>query len=92
MRTSEGGQRLSIAPDLVNQLIADSATGADTLPLLALTLARLYTDYASTGELTLAHYEAAGGMRRVVNNRIEEVLSSDTVERAHQLVVCPVFS
>ncbi|MGO9925219.1 MAG: WD40 repeat domain-containing protein, partial [Mycobacterium sp.] len=85
VRTSEGGQRLSIAPDLVNQLIADSATGADTLPLLALTLARLYADYASTGELTLAHYEATGGMRRVVNNRIEEVLSSDAVERAHQL-------
>jgi WD40 repeat protein len=85
VRTTEGGQRLSIAPDLVNQLIADSASGADTLPLLALTLARLYADYASTGELTLAHYESTGGMRRVVNNRIDEVLSSDAVERAHQL-------
>ena len=85
VRTSDCGQRLSIAPDLVNQLIADSATGADTLPLLALTLARLYADYASTGELTLVHYEASGGMRRVVNNRIEEVLSSDAAQRAHQL-------
>jgi WD40 repeat protein len=84
-RASEGGQRLTIAPDLVNQLITDAAKGADTLPLLALTLARLYADYASTGELTLAHYQATGGMRQVVNNRIEEVLSADAAERVRQL-------
>ena len=84
-RASEGGQRLAIAPDLVNRLLADAAEGADTLPLLALTLARLYADYASTGQLTLAHYEAIGGMPRVVQTAIDEVLSADPTQRAQQL-------
>ena len=84
-RASEAGQRLAIAPDLVNRLLADAAEGADTLPLLALTLARLYADYASTGQLTLAHYEAIGGMRRVVQTAIDEVLAADPTQRAQQL-------
>ena len=84
-RASEGGQRLVIAPDLINRLLADAAEGADTLPLLALTLARLYADYASTGQLTLAHYEAIGGMPRVVQIAIDGVLSTDPTQRAQQL-------
>ena len=47
----------------------------DTLPLLALALPRLYADYASTGELTLANYQAMGGMRQVVHTAIDEVLA-----------------
>jgi hypothetical protein len=54
-RASEAGHRLSVGPDLVTRLLEDASEGADTLPLLAQTLARLYTDYASTGELTLAN-------------------------------------
>ena len=41
-RASAGGRRLSIAPDLVNRLLEDAAEGGDALPLLALTLRRLY--------------------------------------------------
>ena len=84
-RSSAGGHRLTIAPDLVNRLLADAAEGADTLPLLALTLARLYADYASSGELTLANYEAMGGMRRVVQNAIDEVLAANPGPRDRQL-------
>ena len=84
-REGEAGQRLTIAPDLVKQLLVDAAEGADTLPLLALTLARLYTDYARTGELTLANYEAMGGMRRVVQSTVDEILATDPGQRAHQL-------
>ena len=51
-RASHAGQQLKIAPDLVNRLLEDATEGADTLPLLALTLARLYADYATNGELT----------------------------------------
>ncbi|OBH95466.1 TIR domain-containing protein [Mycobacterium sp. E2733] len=80
-RAGEGGQRLALAPDLVSQLIADATEGADTLPLLALTLARLYADYASTGELTLADYQQMGGMADVVNNEIEQVLPRDPAQR-----------
>ena len=82
---SHAGQQLRIAPDLVNRLLEDATEGADTLPLLALTLARLYADYATNGELTLAHYEAMGGMRHVVQNAIDEVLAAAPGERADQL-------
>jgi WD40 repeat protein len=84
-RAGEAGQRLTIAPDLVTRLLADAAEGADTLPLLALTLARLYADYVRTGELTLANYEAMGGMRRVVQSTVDETLATDPGQRAHQL-------
>ena len=84
-RAGAGGQRLAIAPDLVNQLIADASEGADTLPLLALTLARLYADYASTGQLTLANYQSMGGMRDVVNNEIEQILPRDSQRRQRAL-------
>ena len=84
-RASERGQRLDIAPELVRRLLTDAAEGADTLPLLALTLSRLYTDYASTGGLTLANYEAMGGMRRVVQTAIDEVLAADPQDRTHEL-------
>jgi WD40 repeat protein len=86
-RTSEAGHRLSIAPDLGTRLLADAAEGADTLPLLALTLARLYTDYASTGEFTLTSYQSMGGMREVVNNVIDKILAEDSHDRATALAL-----
>jgi len=64
---ARAGRPLTIAPDLVTRLLEDAAGGADTLPLLSLTLARLYTDWTDqadehehAGQLTLAHYEAMG--------------------------------
>ena len=84
-RASEGGRRLAISPDLVERLLVDAAEGADTLPMLSLTLARLYADYGSTGELTVEQYEAMGGMRRVVETEINEILAADPDQRRHQL-------
>jgi TIR domain/AAA ATPase domain len=84
-RATGGGRRLSIAPNLVNRLLADAAAGGDALPLLALTLRRLYDRYGETGELTLDNYEAMGGMRRVVQNTVDEVISGDPERRAEQL-------
>jgi WD40 repeat protein len=84
-RASEGGRRLAISPDLVERLLVDAAEGADTLPMLSLTLARLYADYGSTGELTVEQYEAMGGMRRVVETEINEILDADPDQRRHQL-------
>ena len=84
-RASEGGRRLAISPDLVERLLVDASEGADTLPMLSLTLARLYADYGSTGELTVEQYEAMGGMRRVVETEINEVLATDPDQRRHQL-------
>ena len=84
-RATEAGKPLRVAADLVERLLADSADGADTLPILALTLSRLHTDYGSSGELTLAQYDALGGMRRVVQTEIDEVLSNDPGHRGAQL-------
>lgn len=84
-RASAGGRQLGIAPDLVDQLFDDAADGGDALPLLALTLRRLYDRYATTGELTLASYRAMGGMERVVQSVVDEVLSADPAERSRQL-------
>jgi WD40 repeat protein len=75
-RASEAGGRLAIADDLVDRLIADAGNGADTLPLLALTMQRLYTDYGSAEEISSDDYESMGGMPNVVNNQIEEILSA----------------
>ena len=44
-RAQRAGSRLQWAPELVERLLADCAAGADALPLLSLTLARLYEDY-----------------------------------------------
>jgi WD40 repeat protein len=84
-RATAGARRLSIAPDLVDELIDDAAEGADCLPLLALTLRRLYDRYGATKQLTRAHYHAIGGLERIVRTAVEEVLSRDADERSHQL-------
>ncbi len=80
--TDDAGRPLTIEPALVAALVND-AKGPDTLPLLALTLERLYTKYASTGHLTLAGYrsKSIGGMREVVNNEIDQILPGDPHER-----------
>jgi WD40 repeat protein len=91
-RATQGGHPLQIEPELVNKLLDDCTEGADTLPLLSLTLARLYEDYRGGGtadeqtpNLTLADYEAMGGMRHVVHTEIDGLLATDGVQRATQL-------
>jgi WD40 repeat protein len=61
-RVREAGGRLEIDAALTEQLVAD-AQGADALPLLGFTLERLYTDYGSSGRLTLVDYEKLGGVQ-----------------------------
>jgi TIR domain/AAA ATPase domain len=86
VRAAISGRRLNLAPNLVNRLLADAAAGGDALPLLALTLRRLYDRYGETGDLTLDNYEAMGGMHRVVQNTVDEVISGDSERRAEQLM------
>lgn len=85
-RAAESDHGFTLAPDLVDSLVQDASAGADTLPLLALTLSRLYEDYAGSREpITVQHYEAMGGMRRVVQNEVDSLLSADPAARAEQL-------
>ena len=85
LRATEGGHELEIKADLVEQLLADCEAGADTLPLLALTLARLYKDYGGDGVLELDEYTRMGGMLDVVQTEVDSILSRDDVTRAKEL-------
>ena len=84
-RATEGGRPLHIEPVLVDRLLDDCTEGADTLPLLALTLARLFEDYASDGTLSLPEYLSMGGMQSVVHTEMDSLLAPDAEQRAPQL-------
>jgi WD40 repeat protein len=84
-RATAAGLRLDLDPALVARLLADATGGADSLPLLALTLSRLYLDYGSTGQLTLANYEAMGGTAHIVEAEIDKLLTADAHQRLEQL-------
>lgn len=84
-RASAGGRPLHIDPELVERLLIDSTEGAETLPLLSLTLARLYADYGDGGELGLGDYLAMGEMRNIVQTEIDSLLSRDTATRRREL-------
>ncbi|MFD6394030.1 TIR domain-containing protein [Nocardia sp. NPDC060259] len=85
-RAAESGSRFELTPELVDRLAQDASGGADTLPLLALTLSRLYEDYAGSEDaVTVDRYEAMGGMRRVVQNEIDNLLAADPAKRSEQL-------
>ncbi len=84
-RATTAGQRLTIEPALVDRLLAETAEGADALPLLALTLHRLYHDFGNDGDLTVAEYESMGGMAQVVQNEVDNLLAADPEARQAQL-------
>lgn len=84
-RAADAGQPIQIEPALVNRLLDDCTEGADTLPLLALTLARLYADYGSDGTLSLPEYLSMGGIHSVVHTEMDSLLSADAEQREAQL-------
>ncbi|MEV0028080.1 TIR domain-containing protein [Nocardia sp. NPDC050793] len=86
-RASAGGTPLRVQAELVERLVEECASSADPLPLLSLTMSRLFTDYGSTGALTVQDYESMGGMRQVVESEIGAALSGDPTERSRQLEI-----
>lgn len=87
-RSTESGRPLALDPALVNQLFSEAANmtaGGDSLPLLSLTLHRMYRDYHSSGTLTLAQFTEMGGMASVVQNEIDRLLSNDPDVRRSEL-------
>jgi hypothetical protein len=83
-RATAAGRWLTLEAALVERLLAD-AEGGDALPLLALTLQRLYRDFGSDGDLTVAEYESMGGMAQVVQNEVDTLLAGDPADRQAQL-------
>ncbi|MBS1692256.1 MAG: TIR domain-containing protein [Actinobacteria bacterium] len=84
-RLESAGSRLRWAPEVVERILQACDSSADALPLLSLTLARLYEDFGGDGEITLDEYESMGGMGRVVETEIESVLSTEPATRAGEL-------
>jgi len=84
-RSTDGGRPLRLDEQLVRRLLADASGGADTLPLMSLTMAWLYRDYGATGKLTLKPYTDRGGIGSVVQTEIDALLSTDAAERDEQL-------
>ena len=84
-RATAAGGRLSIEPALVERLLAETSEGADALPLLALTLERLYRDFGADGDLTVAEYESMGGMAQVVQTEVDKLLAADPEQRSADL-------
>lgn len=84
-RATQSGRRLELAPELVDTILDDCKHGSDTLPLLSLTLSRLYEKYGVTGKITPTQYKNMGGLRRVVHTVIDAILDPDEVVRRSQL-------
>jgi hypothetical protein len=84
-RVTADGRPLEFAADLLDQLLADCKEGSDTLPLLALTLSRLYENHRASKTLTLAHYEQIGRLRGVVQSVIDGILDDNPSKRRGQL-------
>ncbi len=84
-RATAAGSRLMTQPALVERLLTETAEGADALPLLALTLERLYRDFGERGELSVAEYESMGGMAQVVQTEVDKILAADPDQRPADL-------
>ena len=84
-RATTAGRRLSVEPTLVERLLAETADGGDALPLLALTLERLYRDFGDDGDLTVAEYESMGGTAQIVQTEVDKLLAADPDQRQAQL-------
>ena len=93
-RATAAGRRLSVEPALVERLLADTAESADALPLLALTLERLYRDFGGDGNLTAEEYEheAIGGIAQVVQTEVDTLLGADPEQRQARLDPCTMRS
>ncbi|SEN91656.1 WD-40 repeat-containing protein [Nitrosospira multiformis] len=86
-RSTRSAKRLEVKADLVQQLLADCDQGADTLPLLSLTLSHLYRDYGKDGDLRLDEYQSMGGISNVIQTEIDSILAFDPETRKAQLEI-----
>ena len=84
-RAEAADTKMQWAPEVVERLLQACDASADALPLLSLTLASLYDDYGSDGEISLDEYESMGGMSQVVETVVDGVLSSNPDTRRGEL-------
>jgi len=63
--------RLDVEPELV-ELLVEKSTGKDALPLLAFTLQRMFDLYHKEQRLTVADYDAMGGIEGSIDRALVE--------------------
>ena len=83
-RATKAGHPLEIKPELRDKLLEDCDT-ADALPLLALTLERLYSEYGLDGNLTLDEYKRMGGLKHIVQTEVNQILGDDPEQKKSRL-------
>jgi WD40 repeat protein len=77
---------LEFEPGL-SERIADETTGGDALPLLAFTLRELYDRAGADGLITVAEYEAAGGVVGALQRSADRLLDALTRRDLGPLVI-----
>jgi WD40 repeat protein/energy-coupling factor transporter ATP-binding protein EcfA2 len=80
---------LEFAPGLVERMVEDTA-GGDALPLLAYTLRELFDGPGRDGQVTMADYEAVGGVVGGLQRRADR-LADDLDRRGHGRLFIPTL-
>jgi hypothetical protein len=80
---------LEFAPGLVERMVEDTA-GGDALPLLAYTLHELGQRAEPDGRITMADYEAIGGVIGALRHRADR-LTEELGRRGHARLVVPTL-
>jgi WD40 repeat protein/energy-coupling factor transporter ATP-binding protein EcfA2 len=81
---------LQFAPGLVEQMVEET-TGGDALPLLAYTLRELYQQAGADGNVTVAEYQALGGVVGALKHRADR-LRDELARRGHSELVLPTLT
>jgi len=84
-RATKEGSPLHIEPELTRQLLEDCMKDTNTLPLLSLTLAQLFTKYGRDGDLRLDEYKSMGEFANVVQSEVDSVLPNDSGKKRDAL-------
>lgn len=80
---SNSSHSLKFDPSIIERLTAtlDEGAGRDALPLLAFTLARLYRDFHARGHITVADYDAMGGISGSIDAAVDSALARAAEDR-----------
>jgi hypothetical protein len=81
---------LRLDPGLATKVVEDAAT-ANALPLLAFTLAQLWDRFGDDGELTVAEYDALGGLAGSVQKVVAEELASAGFDARQEVALRRAF-
>jgi WD40 repeat protein len=82
---------IALAPGLTDRIL-DEAVGADALPLLAFTLARLVEGAAEPGTVTLEDYERTGGVVRALESTADELLAGAEEQYGRERVAAALMA